>query len=120
WVMLFLCFSLIVSCHSGSIQKDQGSMLIYGRGADAKSLDPSQVTDGESFRVTQMIFDTLVEYKDQNTEIQPCLAEKWESSPDGKEWIFYLRKNVKFHDGTPFNAEAVVFNFKRWMDREHP
>ena len=94
--------------------------LIYGRGADSKSLDPIQVTDGESLKVTENIFDTLVDYDDDNTEVVPGLAERWESSKDGKTWTFYLRKGVKFHDGTDFNAEAVVYNFERWMDKDHP
>jgi peptide/nickel transport system substrate-binding protein len=94
--------------------------LIYGRGADSITLDPAQATDGESLKVTKQIFDTLVDYKDDNTEVVPGLAERWEHSPDGKVWTFHLRKGVKFHDGTPFNADAVVFNFERWMDKSNP
>ncbi len=90
--------------------------LVFGRGGDSVSLDPSQVTDGESLNVTKNIFDTLIDYKDGNTEIQPALAETWESSADGLVWTFKLKQGVKFHDGTDFNAEAVVFNFNRWMD----
>jgi nickel transport system substrate-binding protein len=59
--------------------------------------------------VQDMVFDPLV---DNTTEgIQPALAESWEISPDGREYIFHLRKGVKFHDGEPFNAEAVKLNF---------
>ena len=50
----------------------------------------------------------------------PGLAESWETTPDGLTWKFALRRHVKFHDGTPFNAEAVVFNFERWMFEHHP
>ncbi|RAL27132.1 ABC transporter substrate-binding protein [Thermoflavimicrobium daqui] len=120
--LVFLLSIFLVACggKEGGIKKDTGNSLIYGRGADSKKLDPIQVTDGESLQVTQMIYDTLVQYKDENTEVQPGLAEKWENSADGKVWTFHLRKNVKFHDGTPFNADAVVFNFERWMDKNHP
>lgn len=89
-------------------------------GADAKLLDPIQVTDGESFKPTDQIFDNLVEYDQKTTEVVPGLAESWETSEDGLTWTFHLRKGVQFHDGTPFNAEAVVYNFQRWMDPEHP
>jgi len=93
-----------------------GNVLIFGRGADATSLDPAIVTDGESFAVTKNIYDTLVEYKGQTTDIEPALAESWDISPDGKTYTFHLRKGVKFHDGTDFNADAVVFNFDRWKN----
>lgn len=97
----------------------QGGTLVYGRGADSVGLDPINVTDGESIRVTHNVFETLLEY-DQNLELQPKLATEYESSEDGLTWTFKLREGVKFHDGTDFNAEAVVFNFDRWMDPENP
>ena len=50
------------------------------------------------------------------TEIEPSLAESWEASEDGLEWTFKLRDGVTFHDGEPFNAEAVCFNFDRWYN----
>lgn len=93
----------------------QGGTLIYGRGADSVGLDPINVTDGESIRVTHNVFETLLEY-DHNLELQPKLATEYSSSEDGLTWTFQLREGVKFHDGTDFNADAVVFNFERWMD----
>lgn len=97
----------------------QGGTLVYGRGADSVGLDPINVTDGESIRVTHNVFETLLEY-DQNLELQPKLATEYSSSEGGLTWTFKLREGVKFHDGTDFNAEAVVFNFDRWMDPENP
>lgn len=95
-------------------------VLVWARSGDAVGLDPANVTDGESMYVTHQIFENLVKYKDENTEILPGLAERWDTSKDGKEWTFFLRKNVKFQDGTPFNADAVKFNFDRWMDKNNP
>ncbi|ANU15657.1 ABC transporter substrate-binding protein [Planococcus maritimus] len=106
---------------SGAVSEDEksGGTLVYGRGADSVSLDPINVTDGESIRVTHNIYETLLEY-DHNLELQPKLATDYSSSEDGLTWTFQLREGVKFHDGTDFNAEAVVFNFERWMDPENP
>lgn len=87
-----------------------------GRGGDSVALDPSIVTDGESLKITQQIFDTLLGYKPGTTEVEGELAESWEVSTDGLKYVFNLRPNIKFHDGTEFNAEAVVFNFTRWND----
>ena len=50
----------------------------------------------------------------------PGLAEKWEQSKDGLTWTFFLRKGVKFHDGTPFNAEAVKTFVERMIGPEKP
>ncbi len=50
---------------------------------------------------------------DENGVLRGHLAEKWEASPDGKKITFFLRKNIKFHDGTDFNAEAVKFNMEK-------
>ena len=95
-------------------------VLVWARSGDSVGLDPANETDGESFYVTEQILEPLVKYKDENTEVVPGLAERWETSKDGKEWTFFLKKGVKFHDGTPFNAEAVKFNFDRWMDKNNP
>ena len=94
--------------------------VLVGRGADAIALDPARVTDAESSEVTEQIFDHLVRYKPDSPEIEPSLAESWEQSPDGRTWTFHLRKGVRFHDGTPFDANAVVFSFDRQRDPHHP
>ncbi|WP_134704069.1 ABC transporter substrate-binding protein [Ammoniphilus sp. YIM 78166] len=89
--------------------------LIVGRGGDSAALDPAIVTDGESIKITQQVFDTLLDYKPGTTDVEPSLAESHEMSADGLTYTFKLRQGVKFHDGTDFNAEAVVYNFNRWL-----
>lgn len=96
------------------------SILVYGQGGDAVMLDPANVTDGFSLKITRQIYDTLVEFKDDTFELVPALATEWSNSADGKEWTFKLRQGVKFHDGTPWNAEAAKFNFDRWMYTKNP
>jgi peptide/nickel transport system substrate-binding protein len=96
-----------------------GGQLVYGRGADSISLDPININDGESIRVTQNIFETLFQY-DENLELQPKLAESYEVAEDGLTWTIKLKTGIKFQDGTDFNADAVVFNFERWMDPANP
>lgn len=89
-------------------------VLVFGRGGDSVSLDPAIVTDGESFKVTENIYDTLLNFGEQDTTINPGLAKDWEVSEDGLTYTFFLQEGVKFHDGTDFNAEAVVKNVERW------
>jgi peptide/nickel transport system substrate-binding protein len=83
------------------------------------SLDPAVITDYESAKMTNAIYEGLVRYANQTSEIEPCLATSWKTSDDGRVWTFYLRKDVLFHDGTVFDAEAVVFSFARQIDRTH-
>jgi peptide/nickel transport system substrate-binding protein len=94
--------------------------LIYARAQDSATLDPSLAQDEESYKVISNIFEGLVRFKPGTTEIEPSLAEAWRVSPDGREWTFFLRKNVKFHDGTPFNSEAVRFSIERQMPPQRP
>ncbi len=99
-----------------------GNTLIVGRGGDSVKLDPHDATDGESARVTTEIYDSLVRFsaKQPPLTIEPALAEAWDISSDNTQITFKLRKNVKFHDGTDFNADAVVFNFQRLSDPANP
>ncbi|MCT6924949.1 ABC transporter substrate-binding protein [Metasolibacillus sp.] len=89
-------------------------ILVFGRGGDSVSLDPGIVTDGESFKVTQNLFETLLNFGEDDTTIHPGLAKEWSISEDGLTYTFQLQEGVKFHDGTDFNAEAVVKNVNRW------
>lgn len=89
-------------------------VLVFGRGADSVSLDPGIVTDGESFKVTQNLFETLLNFGEQDTTINPGLAKEWKVSDDGLTYTFQLQEGVKFHDGTDFNADAVIKNVNRW------
>ncbi|CAM5207726.1 Glutathione-binding protein GsiB OS=Ureibacillus acetophenoni OX=614649 GN=SAMN05877842_104156 PE=3 SV=1 [Ureibacillus acetophenoni] len=95
-------------------KNDVPQILVFGRGGDSVSLDPAIVTDGESFKVTENIFETLLNFGPQDTTINPGLAKEWEVSEDGLTYTFKLQEGVKFHDGTDFNADAVVKNVERW------
>ena len=96
------------------------STFVFGAQGEPVCLDPAIITDGISSRITNQIFEGLVKYKGSTTEVIPSLAEGSRVSADGTVWTFTLRKNVKFHDGTPFDAMAVVWNFERWRFTKHP
>jgi peptide/nickel transport system substrate-binding protein len=97
-----------------------GGVLVFARSGDSVGLDPGRETDGESFYGSTQIFDTLVEFAPGTTAVQPALAESWNVSDDGLVFTFNLRQGVMFHDGTPFNAEAVKFSFDRQFVEDHP
>ena len=83
--------------------------------SDPPRLDGNAVGTYESGIVTYSVYEPLLKYDLVDFSVKPCLAVDWEISGDGKSAIFYLRKDVRFHDGTDFNAEAVKFNYERTM-----
>ena len=108
-----LSFALVGTAFAAAPK--HGGTLVFGRGGDSVGLDPAYETDGNSFMICDNIYEALVAYKDESTALEPGLAKSWKISPDGKQYTFYLRQGVKFHDGTPFNANAVVFSIGRMM-----
>lgn len=82
---------------------------------NATTLDPARASDRQSAMFINNIYEGLVRYKPNSTTLEPALATKWEVKEQGKVWIFSLREGVKFHDNTPFNAEAVKFSVERVM-----
>ena len=104
----------------GGEEEGGGGTLVFGTSADPVVLDGALVSDGESLRAIDQMFEGLVTLSAGGTEIEPALAEEWEASEDGLAWTFTLREGISFHDGEPLNAEAVCFNFDRWYNFKGP
>lgn len=96
-------------------ESTNGGELSYALATSPDTLDPHRSGLAVSVRVMRTVFDSLVVQFPDNT-IKPWLATEWTISPDGKSYTFKLREDVKFHDGTPFNAEAVKYNYDRIID----
>src|SRR6266446_3078252 len=94
--------------------------IVIGLLAEPVTMDPPQITDLNSARVTKRIFEGLVAQELGSYKLVPGLARSWEISKDGLIYTFNLRANVTFHDGTPFNAEAVKFCFERQLNEQGP
>jgi len=116
-----MCLIMFVASFSGCVEEETPTekALIFGMSGDADKLDPADVTDGESISRMDNIFESLVEYTSGGTDIQPALANSWNISEDGLNITLNLRTDVKFHDGTDFNADAVVFSFERQYNTTH-
>ena len=109
------CTGLMTQALAQTPAPKDGGVLVYATGVDAQTLDPQFVTDIPTFRVVRYIYEPLTQ-QDVEGKIIPALATSWTVSDDKRTWTFKLRPNVKFHDGSPFNAQAVKFTFDRLLD----
>ena len=94
-----------------------GGRFVAAISGEPDQLDPHKTTSYQSFQVLENVYDTLVQ-PNEELEMEPALAESWETSEDGKTWTFALRDGVKFHNGNPFTAEDVVYSYNRIIDEE--
>jgi 4-phytase/acid phosphatase/peptide/nickel transport system substrate-binding protein len=115
-IFLVAGFSVALFATPASAQKPGGSITV-GLELDIPGFDPLKVGvfDTAALTAASALFDTLT-YLDDKGVAQPKLALSWTHSDDFKTWTFQLRSGVKFHDGTPFNAEAFKANFDRQKD----
>src|SRR4051812_40232629 len=115
-IFLVAGFGVALMANPASAQKQGGSITV-GQELDIPGFDPLKVGvyDTSANTAAAAIFDTLVAL-DGKGELKPKLALSWTHSDDFKTWTFKLRNGVKFHDGTPFNAQAVKENFDRQKD----
>lgn len=110
----------LAACVQSQREGGGGQSMVFGAAGAPALFDPFYASDGETFRVTRQMMEGLVGFKPGTAEVEPALAEDWESSEDGTEWTFHLREGVEFHDGTEFNADAVCANFERWYNQTGP
>jgi peptide/nickel transport system substrate-binding protein len=83
---------------------------------DLQTADPTFGSDGNSDYIFHQVMEGLVDLNPAGTQVTPRLASSWTVSSDGLAYTFTLRSGAKFHDGTPFNAAAVKYNFDRWRN----
>ena len=115
-----LCVAALAGCSAPAAKPTTAApatvdTFTYAQGADPRGLDPALVDDGESSKIIVNLYEGLLKYAPDSTKVEPSLAESWKISDDGLSYTFKLRKGVKFHDGTDFNAEAVKFNIDRQL-----
>jgi peptide/nickel transport system substrate-binding protein len=94
-----------------------GGVLRFAVRGEPSGLDPHRGSSGTDHMSLYPLYDTLIRFDPNTMAPQPGLAESWETA-DPKTLVLILRKNVRFHDGTPFNAEAVRYNILRAQDRK--
>jgi ABC-type transport system substrate-binding protein len=98
---------------------EQGRVLTYALAGEPDTLDPANVLTLAAEAAGRPLFDGLLAFG-PGLEPRPALAERWTVSPDGLRYTFFLRRGVRFHDGTPFDAEAARYNLERFLGQEMP
>ena len=120
FVIFLVCFALVVGCNNSSptqtsnIEPDRISI---GTTLKPRTLDPADNYELAGLNIIYNVAESLYTYKIGTTEIEPLLATAMpEISPDGLTYTIPLREGVSFHDGTPFNGEAMAFSLQRFME----
>ncbi|KOO48878.1 nickel ABC transporter substrate-binding protein [Viridibacillus arvi] len=119
-VLLVILASFITGCSNKATEqdnasvKDQSKVVTFSMTGDIGDLNPHTYFPNEFFSQA-MVYESLV-YYGKGGEIQPWLAESWDISKDGKEYVFHLRKDVEFSDDSKFNAAIVKKNFDTILD----
>jgi peptide/nickel transport system substrate-binding protein len=119
--------ALLAACGASdtgsSAEGGNSGRLIVGLNSDVTSLDPHRALGWTTMLVTlgmgeHLVTEDLRQTGEGPPKLVPRLAESYDVSPDGLAYTYHLRQNVKFHDGTPFDAAAVEFNIRRQWDKK--
>ena len=115
-VVMTCALGLGAAAAPAAVQPQRGGTLIIGHGTDALTLDPVfPNVDGPTATIVEHIGEPLYKLSHEG-KVLPLLAISQTVSADGKTWTMRLRQGVRFHDGTPFDAEAAKFNLERTLD----
>jgi peptide/nickel transport system substrate-binding protein len=116
-VLMVLVFRLggVAPGRAESADPTPGGTLVIALDQEPPTLDPHASPSAVTYQIIASVTESLL-YHGRDGKLVPWLAESWAPSADGRSVTFKLRRDVKFHDGTPFNAAAVKFNFDRIVD----
>lgn len=107
--------SLLSIAHAADTTPQYGGTIVLATLEEPKCLDPVVGGDVPQDIIAHQYLDSLVS-QDEDGTYRPWLAKSWDLSADGRQYTFHLRDDVKFTDGTPFNAAAIKANFDHWLD----
>jgi len=113
---LLLLSTLLYPLLAGCAERQPRADLVIANGAEPESLDPAVATGQPDLRAIAALFEGLTRYNAQSGEPEPGWAERWEISPDGRRYKFFLRANSVWSNGEPLTAEDFVYSWRRALD----
>ena len=121
WLRLFI---LLVCClltgpPQGTAEQEapvDGDWLISHLSAEPATLNPITATDAYASNIDEFIYESLLKRDEKTMELVPVLAEGWEISDDHLQYVFHLKKNIRWQDGQPFTAQDILFSYERIKD----
>jgi len=108
----FLFLVLLAGC----LRREPPPDLVIINGNEPESLDPAIVTGVSEMRITRSLFEGLIRLDPKTAEPIPGLAERWEISPDGATYTFWLRTNAAWSTGEPITTQDVLYSWRRTLD----
>jgi oligopeptide transport system substrate-binding protein len=121
---LALCGLLLAGCGEGVPDVDEGvakGILLYGNGAEPKSLDPQRATGVTENKIISALIEGLITYHPTDDNLpEPGMAERWEPNEDASSWTFYIREDAIWSNGDPVTAQDFVYSYRRMLDPGSP
>lgn len=111
-IVLLFFLGLIIKCGIYT----ESNLIVEGINGFPRGLDPARNFDPEEIRIYSNIYESLLTLNSDYQTVQSHLAESWEISEDNKDYKFHLKPGIRFHDGSPLTAQAIVYSFQRQIN----
>ncbi len=125
--LIIILTSLLFACKDSKTTLLSAQSIVYCAEGSPENFNPQTITSTTTTDATaKQLYNRLITFQSEENTLSPSLAKSWHMTNDGKMITFYLRKNVEFHQTKyfkptrPFNADDVLFSFKRVLDKNHP
>ncbi len=102
----------------GKTTPPEQNILRYVNGGEPESLDPAMSSGQPEARIFMALFEGLVEYHPKSLHAMPAIAESWDTNGDSSEFVFHLRKNARWSNGEPLNAQDFLYSIRRGLAPE--